>query len=188
MFGPLLLAVTILVATGRVSIQLQSPGELFFGLSESKAADINFLVLPVTVALAALLMAALAVPLGRLLTSMPPLRAYAIDICGSMAGIAAFTALSGLGTPPLAWFLVLGSLLALSGLGHGLSRYSAITAATFGATVLVLALNAKSGEIWSPYYRIDVVRSVRDQRERHPPPGVVAGRRCARAAVLRTGL
>ena len=34
----------------------------------------------------------LALPLGRLLTSMPPLRAYAIDIGGSMTGIAAFTA------------------------------------------------------------------------------------------------
>ena len=37
-------------------------------------------------------MAGLAIPLGGLLTSMRPLRAYAIDIAGSMAGIVAFTA------------------------------------------------------------------------------------------------
>ncbi len=159
LFGPLLLAVTILVATGRVSIQLQSPGEIFFGLSENKAADINFIVLPALVALAALLMAGLAVPLGRLLTSMPPLHAYAWDICGSMAGIAAFTALSALGTPPLAWFLVLGALLALSGLSRGLSRHSAITFVTFGATIAVIAFTARPGETWSPYYRIDTYES-----------------------------
>ena len=34
------------------------------------------------------------VALGGLLRSMPPLRAYAIDITGSLAGIAAFTAMS----------------------------------------------------------------------------------------------
>lgn len=158
-FGPLILAVTILVSTGRVSIQLQSPGEIFFGLSESRAADVNFIILPVLVALAALLMAGLAVPLGRLLTSMRPLRAYAWDISGSMAGIAAFTLLSALGTPPLAWFLVLGALLALGGLSAGLSRLSIVTVVTFGATIAVIALTAKPGQIWSPYYRIDLYDS-----------------------------
>jgi hypothetical protein len=116
-FGPLLLAVTLLVMTGRVTVQVQSPGEIFFGLSENRAADVNFVVLPVMVAIVALLMAGLAIPLGRLLSSMPPLRAYTWDIAGSMVGIAGFTILSGLGTPPVVWFAVLGLLLALGGLG-----------------------------------------------------------------------
>ncbi len=75
-FGPMLLAIALLVTTQRVSIQLRSPGETFFGLSDSTAADVNFIVLPIMVALVALLMASLAVPLGGLLKSMPPLRAY----------------------------------------------------------------------------------------------------------------
>ena len=129
------------------------------GLAGNHAADINFIVLPVLVALAALLMAGLAVPLGRLLTSMPPLQAYAWDISGSMAGIAAFTLLSALGTPPLVWFLVFGALLGLGGLSAGLSRSSVITAATFGATIAIIALTARPGQIWSPYYRIDTYDS-----------------------------
>jgi SAM-dependent methyltransferase len=158
-FGPLLLAVAVLVMTGRVSIQMQSPGEIFFGLSENTAADVNFIVLPVLVALVALLMAGLAVPLGGLLKSMQPLRAYTWDIVGSMAGIAAFTVLSGLGTSPVVWFLVLGVLLLLGGLGAGITRASLITGVTFGATILVVFLSAKPNQIWSPYYRIDLYGS-----------------------------
>ena len=39
-------------------------------------------------------MATLALPLGGLLRSLPPLRAYAVDISGSLAGIAGFGLLS----------------------------------------------------------------------------------------------
>ena len=46
------------------------------------------------------------VPLGRrlgaLLAALPPLIAYGVDIGGSLAGIATFTALSFLSAPPLA--------------------------------------------------------------------------------------
>lgn len=154
-FGPLLLGVCLLVATGQISIQLRSPGEIFFGLSENKAADVNFIVLPTLVALAALLMAGLAVPLGGLLTSMAPLRAYAIDIAGSMTGIAAFTLLSALGTPPIVWFGVLGALLALGAFGVGVTRASLVTGTTFALTLLVIAGMARPAQVWSPYYRID---------------------------------
>ena len=51
-------------------------------------------------------MAALALPLGGFFRSMPPLRAYAIDIIGSLTGIAAFTAMSFLGIGPVGWTLV----------------------------------------------------------------------------------
>jgi hypothetical protein len=154
-FGPLLLALVMLVATGQISIQMRSPGEVFFGLSENKAADVNFIVLPVLVAIVALLMAGLAVPLGRLLTSLPPLRAYTVDILGSMTGVAAFTLLSGLGTPPTVWFLVLGCLLVLGALASGVTRASLVTGVSFTATIVIVVLMARPDQLWSPYYRID---------------------------------
>jgi SAM-dependent methyltransferase len=157
LFGPLLLAVAILVLSGRVSIQLESPGEIFFGLSEyENGADVNFLVLPALVGLSAALMASLAVPLGGLLKAMPPLKAYRWDIGGSLAGIAGFTLLSALGTPPLVWFLVLAVLLVLGGFAAGLRRASLVTAVTVGATLVVVAFSMKPTQLWSPYYRIDV--------------------------------
>ena len=157
LFGPLLLAVAIMVLSGRVSIQLQSPGEIFFGLTENKTgADVNFLVLPALVGLSALLMASLALPLGGLLKAMPPLRAYRWDIVGSMAGIAGFTLLSALGTPPLVWFAVLAVLLVLGGFAAGLRRASVVTVVTVGATLVVVAFSMKPNQFWSPYYRIDL--------------------------------
>jgi hypothetical protein len=154
-FGPLLLGLVILVTQFQVSIELTSPDEVFFGLSERKGADINFLVLPGLVLIATMIMAGLAVPLGGLLRSMPPLKAYGIDIAGSMTGIALFTALSALGTPPLVWFAVVAVLASLLGLGVGLSRTSLVTAGSLSAVLAIVALGTPAGQVWSPYYRID---------------------------------
>jgi SAM-dependent methyltransferase len=156
LFGPLLLALALLVTTGRVAVHLGSANEIFFGLSETtNKADVNFIVLPALVGLTALLMASLAIPLGGLLKAMPPLRAYRWDIAGSLVGVAAFTVLSALQTPPVIWFTVLAVLLALGGLAAGIERRSAVTAITVGATLVIVALSMKPGQYWSPYYRID---------------------------------
>ena len=154
-FGPLLLGLVLLVSWGQVSIELTSPDEIFFGLSESKGADINFLVLPGLVLIATMIMAGLAVPLGGLLRSMPPLKAYSVDIAGSMTGIALFTGLSASGTPPVVWFLVVSLLVALLGVGAGLTRASLVTAVSMAVVVLVVFLRTPAGQVWSPYYRID---------------------------------
>ncbi|HKB29103.1 MAG TPA: hypothetical protein VKC59_08775, partial [Candidatus Limnocylindrales bacterium] len=80
-FFPLLLvAVVWFITTIQLNVQVRSSNEIFFGLAESNAADANFLVLPLVFVLVTAIMASLALPLGPLLRSMPPLRAYAFDI------------------------------------------------------------------------------------------------------------
>ena len=64
------------------------------------ASTANVVMLVAIFGLTTAVMAALALPLGGLFRSMPPLRAYAIDIIGSLTGIAAFTALSFVGVGP----------------------------------------------------------------------------------------
>ena len=108
-------------------------------------------------ALVVALLATLALPLGQLLKSMPPLKAYAIDIIGSLAGIASFTLLSALGTDPVVWFTI-GVIIVL-GLELG-RRLSIFTIVNVGALAAVLILvfqqgQAHSTDIWSPYYRIN---------------------------------
>lgn len=153
-FGPLLFLVVWIVLTVRLDIQVRSPDELFFGLAESRRADANLLVLPLLVALVALLMAALALPLGDLLRAMPPLRAYAVDIVGSLAGVALFAIFAALATPPLAWFATVALLTLLLALGVGVRVWSSVSAVAV-AGVLALALEAElGGDVWSPYYRI----------------------------------
>jgi hypothetical protein len=93
-------------------------------------------------------------PLGGLLLSMPPLRAYAIDIAGSMAGIAAFTGLSALSLGPLAWFSVVALLISLQALGTGLRRWSGVSALFMAGALALSVGQAARGDVWSPYYRV----------------------------------
>src|SRR6185369_1916271 len=80
LFPILLVAVVWMITTLELNVQVKSQDELFFGLAESRAADVNFLVLPIVFALVTAVMATLAIPLGPLLRSMPPLQAYGWDI------------------------------------------------------------------------------------------------------------
>ena len=159
-FPILLLVTTTLVTVAQLNIQFGGANEIFYGVDLSNSADVNFLVLPLIVVLVAAMLAVLALPLGPLLRSMPPLRAYAIDIAGSMAGIAAFAVLSLLGTNPIVWFAIVGGLLLLLSLGKGPTLYSAVGGL---AMVLVVVgsinLAVTEKDAWSPYYRITAYES-----------------------------
>lgn len=158
-FALLLFLVVAVMGTVQLNIQLDSPDQLFFGLSENRASDSAYFVIPLVVALVTLLMAALALPLGRLLIALPPLRAYAFDVAGSMLGIVAFALLSALSTPPPVWFALVAAVLALLGLGTRFNRWSALSVvAMTGVMALSIAAQAR-GDTWSPYYRIDIYRS-----------------------------
>ena len=155
-FAILLAGVVIYVLFFRLDVQVDSQDELFFGLAENNAADQNFLILPLIVGLVVALLATLALPLGPLLKSMRPLKAYAIDIGGSLAGIAAFTVLSALGTPPLVWFIVAVGLVVALDFGRRISAFTFVnTAALAAVLVLVFTQGQSRDDIWSPYYRID---------------------------------
>jgi hypothetical protein len=149
-----LFGVVLLVVVAHLDVQVRTSNEIFFGLAESTSADTNFVVLPLIFVLVTALMAALALPLGPLLKSQPPLQAYAIDITGSMAGIAAFSILSALWMPPLVWFAVVAVLLLLLGLGAGLGTWSPISGVAIVGVLALAILQQGWGATWSPYYRI----------------------------------
>jgi SAM-dependent methyltransferase len=156
----LLAVVVVIVITGQLNLKVFEPENIFFGLNDAPATLLNFFALPVIALLTVAIMAILAAPLGALFRSMPPLRAYAIDISGSITGIAAFTLLSASGSDPIFWFLAAGILLTLLAVGRGarlqpswaLLGIAAVFAVLIGQRVL-------SGDLWSPYYRITVFDS-----------------------------
>ena len=157
LFPLLLFAIVGLTTSTSIDLQLHSPDEIFFGLGDSNtAADVNFIVLPLFVMLTTITMAALATPIGPLLTSAAPLRVYAIDIVGSMTGVALFTVLSALQTPPSVWFAVLAVLLGVSRLGTGVNMGAVVNGALIAGTILVSTGTAGVTTFWSPYYRITV--------------------------------
>ncbi len=66
----------------------------------------RWLSLPVIFLGTVAVMAAIAQEVGRIFARFEPLEAYRLDVIGSIAGIAAFAALSFLRLPPLGWALV----------------------------------------------------------------------------------
>jgi hypothetical protein len=153
-FAILLAFVVALVVTAQLDIQLSSPSELVFGVGVSQGANANILVVPLMFVLVTLTMALLALPLGELLRSMTPLRAYAIDIAGSLSGIAVFSALSAAATDPLLWFGVIAVLVTLLSFGQQVRWATLLVPLAICATVLMIGGKYQQGDTWSPYYRI----------------------------------
>jgi len=160
-FGPISFALVLFVALAQVNVKYE-PGDVWFATGEGGQLDINFLVLPGLLLLTTAAMACLAVPLGPLLRALPPLRAYAFDIGGSMAGIAAFAGVSLAGLPPSVWFTIAGLLVALPAFG-GAGRWPrAVASATLiGAVAICWGIETISGDVYSPYYRLDLVHTAR---------------------------
>jgi SAM-dependent methyltransferase len=90
---------------------------------------------------------------GRLFRTHPPLRAYGVEVAGSLAGIALFALMSLARTTPTVWFAV-GTLLLIAMLPR--LRSDGIVAAVLGVLVVVATHSEAQRFLWSPYYRISV--------------------------------
>ncbi len=107
--------------------------------------------LSVIFVLSALVMAGLGQATARTFAQFRPLDAYRFDIIGSVGGIVAFSVLSLLGLPPIAWGAVvaLGFVLLL-GVRQRWWQWLAVA-----AIVLMLLFESLSTvDTWSPYYKI----------------------------------
>ena len=154
-YGPLLAILVVLVQVARIDIRPAAEGSFLGGLAH--AADPNLIVIPLIFTLVAATLAALSLPLGPLLRALPPLRAYAIEIGGSLTGIVVFTVVSAAGGPPPLWFAILALALAARS-AFRTERAGSIGGASF-AVILALTALAQyvTGDIWSPYYRISML-------------------------------
>lgn len=112
-----------------------------------------WLALPVVfIAVAAALMGP-AEAVGRCFRDLPPLEAYRLDLVGSIIGIAAFTALSFLRAPSLAWGAI-GAACFLALLATR-RQVLALTSVACLAFVLVLLTETVNPAVsWSPYYKV----------------------------------
>jgi SAM-dependent methyltransferase len=158
---------------GRIDVGGQaSPQVVYFG-TEAPTQDVARFVLPLEVlggfffVVLALAMVGPGQVLGRALARVPNrVRAYTVNILGSIAGIVLFGLCSWCQLPPLWWFLPVA-------LGLGYFLYERPFSFTVGfrwglLAVLLLAVNIRTGVhdgdkggreySWSPYYRIDYDR------------------------------
>ncbi len=150
-FPLLLFGLVVLVALNRFELQIQSTDVLYWGVGEKVAQQETYWTLPLIFSVVTLAFVPLGRMLGTLLRALPPLRAYAIDIAGSLLGIAVFFLLSYFALPPIVWFTILA--LALLPLMPPRWQLASIPI-LLGSLVIVWSLG--TGSFWSPYYRIQV--------------------------------
>ncbi len=155
---PLLqLAVVVVVSVFRLEVGIHAPGSIYFssGTSDPVTAVETTLLLPVLFSGVALLFAALAQRMAQEMTALPPLRAYTINVAGSLAGVVVFGLVSWLEAAPSTWFVV--SLAAALPLLRNRRWSTARLAAVLCLVVAVAAVaDMERGTIWSPYYKITV--------------------------------
>lgn len=125
------------------------------------------LILVIVYVVTALVFVAFGQYVGRLFKTHPPLRAYSVEIAGSLAGIGLFALLSHWQTSPTTWFVV-GFVLLLMFLPP--RKLDVALVVLLGVGVVWGTLSSVRGNVWSPYYRISVepIESILDRDARAP--------------------
>jgi SAM-dependent methyltransferase len=145
----------VAVAAGRIDIAVPQTSESIYfssGTTDAVVPVESTWFLPLLCIAVALLFVTLAQRLGREMNGHEPLRAYLVNLAGSLAGVVAFGTVSALQLPPVAWFG-----LAFVAAVPFLIEQPRVWAAT-GLVCLAVSLGVAhrlSGDtLWSPYYKI----------------------------------
>jgi hypothetical protein len=121
----------------------------------------EWLSISVVFLLVAATMAGIGQEAARSFGRFRPLEAYRIDILGSLVGIAAFSLLSFLWLPPVAWGAIVSAMFAAL-LWRRVTRWpAAVVVASLVVVLVALGIESASpSDYWSPYYKIHAVHLV----------------------------
>lgn len=126
---------------------------VYFGAGEGELRIPPWLALSALGLLMTGLFSTLGVVIGRELRAATPLKAYSVDIAGSLLGIVMFALAAFFGVPAHVWFLlvIVGFLLLAPTWRWALAANVLIALVTLG-----MVTNADWGSQWSPYQRVKV--------------------------------
>src|SRR5947207_1508361 len=161
-FPLLQLGVIVAVDRLRLEVAIPSTSTIYFssGTAEAVVPVETTLLLPLLFIAVAALFVTVAHRMGCELTGRPPLRAYVINLLGSLTGVAAFALVSWLELPPAVWFGT-AAASAVPLLFDGRRLVAALNIVLLAAS-LVIVHRMESGSLWSPYYRITVFQDRSD--------------------------
>lgn len=147
----------------RAEVNPQVENLIFFTGDSATVQLPPYILLPFIFISVAAIFTLLAQDLGSLLTKLPPLNAYSLNILGSLAGIACFTLMSFLSWPAWVWFLIVVALIFLFLPQDRLFGINLIL--LLGLIAIIAASDYIYVNIWSPYYRLNLVQSGLDKLE-----------------------
>jgi Spermine/spermidine synthase domain len=156
LFPAVQLAVIAAVNRLRLEVAIPSTTSIYFssGTAEKVTTVESTMLLPLLFIVVAALFVTIAQRMGRELAAQPPLRAYTINLLGSLTGVAAFALASWLQLPPAAWFAIAFGA-ALPFIVDGRRTLALVNIALLIASVAIV-FQMERGSLWSPYYRITV--------------------------------
>jgi SAM-dependent methyltransferase len=167
LFPAIQLAVIAAVYFARLEVAVPTSGSIYFssGTTDQVVLVESTLLLPVLFVIVAALFVALAQRMATEMAALPPLRAYTINLAGSLAGVADFAVISWLELSPTIWFAAAfaaaAPLLLNAEPGSERARRPrrlavALLPFVFLAGSLVFVQVLAHGALWSPYYKITV--------------------------------
>jgi hypothetical protein len=159
---PVLLLVLVgFVLAFPVQVDQSSDQILYFTAVEPTGLP-AWVTLPLIFVAVAAVTAGLGEGVARLFPHFRPLEAYRLDLVGSLAGIAAFTLLSFLHAPPVAW----GVLAAAGFVALYWPRPRLWSVVALALLVVLLGLESLVANVsWSPYYKIKTVATGPERTE-----------------------
>lgn len=137
---------------------------IFFTTSETSIRLPAYVLLPLIFIGVTAIFTFLSHDLGHLLTQFAPLRAYNLNILGSLAGIAGFTAMSYFSLPSWVWFLV--AVLFLIALLPAEGSFGPNVLLALGLVAVIASSDYAFANIWSPYYRLNMLSVEGEAAER----------------------
>jgi SAM-dependent methyltransferase len=155
----------------RLEVAVPTAGSIYFssGTSQKVVLVESTMLLPLLFVIVAALFATLAQRMGREMAQLPPLKAYTVNLAGSLAGVAALGVISWLELSPVVWFgiafaaalpLLLTPEIPVDGRTAVPARHPSAALAAVNIVLLiasvVLVYGMARGAIWSPYYKITV--------------------------------
>jgi hypothetical protein len=160
---PLIQFVVIFVVDRlRLEVALPSTSTIYFtsGTTAPVIPVESTLLLPMLFVSVAALFVAVAHRMGRDLSGRAPLKAYVINLLGSLAGVAAFAIVSWFELPPSVWFGI-AAAAAVPFVVQDRRWVAAINIVLLGGTLAVVH-RMEAGSLWSPYYRITLFQDKGD--------------------------
>ncbi len=154
----------------RLEVAVPTAGTIYFtsGTAQKTVVVESTMLLPLMFVIVAALFATMAQRMGREMAQLPPLKAYTINLAGSLAGVVTLGVISWLELSPTVWFGIAFAaavpLLATPDEAGGADSLSprrvsiaavAVNVALLAGSLTLVHLMAR-GAIWSPYYKITV--------------------------------
>jgi SAM-dependent methyltransferase len=170
-FPPIQAGVILAVYFARLEVAVATSGSIYFssGTADPVVVVESTLLLPLLFVIVAALFAALAQRMAIEMSALPPLRAYTINLAGSLAGVVAFAVISWLELPPTLWFAVAFASAVPLLAGHASAGPNlrsdpveprslirrTLPFAFLAISLIIVGVMARDA-LWSPYYKITV--------------------------------